>query len=115
MAHSLSAQKRVRQSQEQAIRNKSVKTRVRHVISAYLKLAEEGDAKKLEATLPAAYKTLDQAWSKGVYKRNSINRYKSRLARVLAALRNAKPEKAAAAKPAKAKTTKAKAKPAKKD
>lgn len=80
MAHTLSALKRLRQSQKRSERNRAVKSAVRSQIKKVLELVEakkQDDAKKEFAL---AVKLLDKAVAKGVLHRNNAARRKSRLA-----------------------------------
>ncbi len=85
MAHSNQAKKRIRQNVKHRLYNRSIRTRVRKEMKKFLEYVSSSDFSPEEGQkrLAQAYKVLDTGWSKGVYKRNTISRYKSRLAREL--------------------------------
>jgi len=80
----LNSKRNVRLEEKKTLKNKAIRTALRHTITKFMDNAESKDLVALESSISGAYKTLDQAWSKGVYKRNTISRYKSRLAKTLA-------------------------------
>jgi len=81
MAHTKSQEKRNRQALVNAARNKAIrseiKTRVRHVQEA----ADQGDEAARDEALRIAQKRIDQAVAKGVLKKNTAARRKSKLLR----------------------------------
>ncbi|MFH1143072.1 MAG: 30S ribosomal protein S20 [Candidatus Eisenbacteria bacterium] len=74
-----SAVKRIRTSDRQRLRNRSVRTRMRNAVRKF----EEASAQEKAAALRLATSELDNAVRKGVIKENTANRKKSRLARSL--------------------------------
>lgn len=86
MAHSLSAQKRIRQNEKQQARNRArrraLKTRVRAVADALT----AGDPALAESKFRAACKRLDREADRGLIHRNAAARRKSQLARRVNAL-----------------------------
>jgi len=74
-----SAVKRIRTSERQRERNRSVRSRVRTAIRKF----EEGAAERKAELLREATSELDNAVRKGVIKESTANRKKSRLARGL--------------------------------
>ncbi len=86
MPHTKSQEKRDRQAIASRVRNRSIrselKTRARQVEEA----AESGDREATEQALRSAQKRIDQAVAKGVLKKNTANRRKARLARLVSSL-----------------------------
>ncbi len=89
MANIQSQKKRNRQNERAHVRNKAVrselKTRARNALIA----AEAGDAAAAEEALRIAQVRFDKAVSKGVLKKNTAARRKSRLTRQVRQLLNA--------------------------
>ena len=75
------ARKRHRQSLERRMRNRSVRSRVRHQMRLMRIAMAEGDADKVKELLPETISVIDVGWRKGVFHRNTASRYKSRMAR----------------------------------
>jgi small subunit ribosomal protein S20 len=99
MAHSPSAQKRVRQNLKCRARNRWRTTKVKQALKQFRTVLQEGDSAKAEAQVKGLYKLVDQIADTGTIHKNAAARYKSRLTRHLNAL---KKTKAAGAQPAKA-------------
>jgi small subunit ribosomal protein S20 len=74
MANIKSAEKRIRTSAKRRARNKSVSSHLRKVVK---KQRTENPAEGL----PSSYSEIDRARSKGVIKKNTAARLKSRLAK----------------------------------
>ena len=87
MAHSLSAEKRIRQNAKRRTINRArksqIKTQVRHFDAAL----SSDDAAKAEQEFTKVVKKLDKAASTSAMHKNTAGRRKSRLARRLNALR----------------------------
>lgn len=83
MAHSLSAQKRIRQNLKARLRNRRLMTTLRAKVKAFLKLIQTAKYDEAKAELPKLYKCLDQVASKGTLHSNTASRYKSRLTKRL--------------------------------
>lgn len=79
MAHTKSTIKRIKQAKKRRLRNIGVKSGVKTVIKKFQTVLEEGDKKALKATLSETFKVLDQAASKGIIKKATADRRKSRL------------------------------------
>ena len=77
---SSSAEKRHRKSEERRLRNKSVKSSVRTSVKRFVSLAQKKDP-GAEAALKEMIKKLDTAAGKGVIKKNTAARKKSRMQR----------------------------------
>lgn len=78
MANTKSAQKEIRKSDRNRIRNKFVKDELKTVIKHCRKAIDTGD-KKVKETLAKTLKTIDKAIQKNAIKANAGNRKKSRL------------------------------------
>lgn len=79
MAHTISATRQVKQSEQRRLRNHAVKAALRTQMRKVLTAVQKKDAKLSLEGLSTAYKLLDRAVTKGVLHRNSAARYKSRL------------------------------------
>jgi small subunit ribosomal protein S20 len=73
-----SAEKRHRRSEERRLRNKSVKSSVRTSVKKFISLAQKKDPGAEEA-LKEMIKKLDTAAGKGIIKKNTAARKKSRM------------------------------------
>ena len=78
-----SAKKRVLVNDSNRIENKKTRKAYRDAVKA-LELAAENGEKNLEDLYKKAVSTVDKAWSKGVLKRNTADRKKAYLAKLLA-------------------------------
>ncbi len=83
-----SAIKRHRQSEARAVRNRSIRTRMRHAVRELRETIESSDCAKAEEQLKSVVKTLTKAVTKGVLHRNNASRRVSRLSRQVAALKS---------------------------
>ena len=79
MANTYSALKRVRQTERRTEYNRKNKTRLRHQIRAMRRAIQDKDAAKAGTLLPATFSLIDRAVKTGVIKRNTADRYKSKL------------------------------------
>lgn len=79
MAHSKSAKKRVYIGERNATRNQAIKSRVKTFVKKVLAAVEAKNVDEANAALKVAYKELDKAVTKGVLKKNTASRKKSRL------------------------------------
>lgn len=68
------------------MRNRSVRTRVRHQMRKMRQAIADGDAAAAQSLLPETMSVIDVAWRKGVLHRNAASRYKSRLSRQVQSL-----------------------------
>lgn len=96
MAHSISAQKRIRQTAKRKARNSWAKVAYRTSIKDFRELLMHGSNEQCDAALIALYKMLDQIASTPAMHKNTASRYKSRLTAAL----NAKKSGAVVAKAA---------------
>lgn len=78
-----SAKKALRQSKKRRARNIRRKQVFKDIVKNIRKLALENKKKEAEALLPKAYKTIDKAAKTGVIKKNTANRKKSRLTKLV--------------------------------
>ena len=76
MANIRSAEKQRRQAEKRNARNRAGKSRLRGA----LKTARTGAASSEKEALPTGFSEIDKAAKKGIIKKNTANRYKSRLA-----------------------------------
>jgi len=79
-----SAKKAVRQSERRRIRNLGQKRKLKNLLKEIKTLTSQkkiGEAKKL---LPQVYKFLDKAAKKGLIKKNTASRKKSRISQAIA-------------------------------
>lgn len=88
MAHSKSSKKRVFIGERNAARNKSIKSRVKTFVKKVLTAVEAKNVDEAKAALQVVYKELDKAVTKGVLKKNTASRKKSRLTLKVNALAN---------------------------
>ena len=79
MANTISALKRVRQTERRTEFNKKNKTRLRHTIREIRRALTSKDAKAAAEMLPKAFSIIDRSAKNGIIKKNTAARYKSRL------------------------------------
>jgi small subunit ribosomal protein S20 len=84
-----SAEKRHRQSEERRLRNKAVKSSVRTSAKKFVVLARKKDAENAESALKDMIKKMDTAAQKGIIKKNTAARKKSRMQRLYNSLKAA--------------------------
>jgi small subunit ribosomal protein S20 len=82
VAHGKSARKRIRQNAARRLRNRPARSALR---TAVKKLAVAADAAAATAAYRGVQKKLDQAVAKGIMRKGTADRVKSRLAASLAA------------------------------
>ena len=90
MPNSVSAKKRLRQSIDRRLQNRSVRSRLRTLIRKVRTAVSAGDVETSTASFQAAVKELDQAAAKNVIHANTAARTKSRLSRAIKNLKTAK-------------------------
>ncbi|MBW2440987.1 MAG: 30S ribosomal protein S20 [Deltaproteobacteria bacterium] len=84
MANHKSAEKRARQNEKRRIRNKAVKTRIKHVTKEVRQASGEASSKEEAlAKLKAAQSVVDKALKKGVIHKKTAARKISRLSRLV--------------------------------
>jgi small subunit ribosomal protein S20 len=85
-----SAEKRHRQSEERRLRNKAVKSAVRTSAKKFVVLAQKKEVAEAEAALTETIKKLDTAARKGIIKKNTASRKKSRMQRLFNSVKTAR-------------------------
>jgi small subunit ribosomal protein S20 len=90
VANHPSALKRHRQSEKRRLRNRGVKTRLRHLVREVRSALTASDGSAATQRLGEATQAMDKAVTKGVLHRNSAARKISRLARAVGQLGAAK-------------------------
>ena len=88
MAHSKGSKKRVVIGERNTTRNQAIKSRVKTFVKKVLTAVEAKNVDEAKAALNVVYKELDKAVTKGVLKKNTASRKKSRLAVKVNALAN---------------------------
>ena len=81
MAHSKSAQKRIRQNETHRLRNRRRKEAVKTAVRALNEAVDAGAADDAAGKLKAVYRKLDKTAAKGTIHKRTAARRKSRLAR----------------------------------
>jgi small subunit ribosomal protein S20 len=79
MANTYSALKRVRQMERRTDFNRKNKTKLRRQIRAMRRALAGKDAKAAADLLPKTFSIIDQSAKKGIIKKNTAARYKSKL------------------------------------
>ena len=90
MAHSLSAKKRVRQTEKRRAQNRSRKELIKTQLKSFSAAITGGDIPKAETELNLLTKRLDKVAAKGTIHKNTAARRRSRLTLKLNATRAAK-------------------------
>ena len=80
------AMKALRQAKKRTLRNSKVKEGVSFLRRSVRKAIESKDAKEVEAYAKSLIKALDKAAQNKVFKKNTVSRLKSRLAKKVNAL-----------------------------
>jgi small subunit ribosomal protein S20 len=86
VAQHASALKRHRQSEKRRVRNKQLKTQLRHIVRDARASVDQKDKKGAAEALAGASRALAKAASKGVIHRNAAARKIARLSRAVHAL-----------------------------
>ena len=87
MAHTLSAKKRIRQSEAARARNRWRKRNVKDDVKEFLTAVHDGNAEKATEAYRSMTKALDQVAATGTIHRNAAARTKSRMAKRLNAMK----------------------------
>lgn len=87
MPHSRQAKKRMRQNEEQRLRNKATKSAVRTQVKKVSKAIDDGNAAEAEKQLREAMAKLDKAAKGNVIHANQAARRKSRLQKQINAIK----------------------------
>jgi len=80
MANTASAKKAVRVSEKRRVKNVRIKDAFKAARKVVKDALVKGDIKAAKSALPKAYSEIDKAIKKGVIKKNTGARYKSRIA-----------------------------------
>ena len=83
MAHSRSAEKRIRQNEKHRLRNRGDRSRLRSDIKRLRKVLDDKDTQRARELLPSTTALIDRMVKKGVIHGNTGSRYKSRLAKLV--------------------------------
>ena len=86
MANHKSAEKRARQNEKRRVRNKAVRTRVKHATKEVRLTAAETSKEEALAKLKAAQSIINKAHKKGVVHKKTAARKISRLAKLVNAI-----------------------------
>ena len=78
-----SAKKRVLVTEKKTIRNRVIKTQVKHAVKKFLAAVAEGDKEAAAKMFPSTCSVIDGAVAKGVLKKNTAANKKSGLAKKL--------------------------------
>jgi len=79
VAHTLSANKRIRQSEKKKLRNKAYKSRMRTIVKKFYAAADANDVEVATAAYNDAVKIISKVGQKGVIHANQTSRRVSRL------------------------------------
>ncbi len=79
MANTYSALKRVRQTERRTEINRKNKSKLRHAIRAMRRALAGKDPKGAADLLPKTFSAIDESAKKGIIKKNTAARYKSKL------------------------------------
>ncbi|MCD6109734.1 30S ribosomal protein S20 [bacterium] len=85
-----SAKKRVKQAEKRRQRNYPIRSLMKTNIKKVLTMAAQGNKEEAEKLLPVAYKTIDTAAKKNIIHNKNADNKKSRLARAIARIGEAK-------------------------
>ena len=83
MANHKSAEKRARQNDKRRVRNKAVKTRIKHLTKEVRLVSSQTSKEEALAKLKAVQSTVDKALKKGVIHKKTAARKISRLSRLV--------------------------------
>ena len=87
VAHSLSAKKRIRQTEKHRARNRARKDLIKLEVKSFTAAITGGDMEKAVAALSSASSRLDKVAAKGTIHKNAAARKRSQLAKKLNVLR----------------------------
>jgi len=90
MANHVSSLKRARQTETRTAANRANRSRVRTSLRAMREALTKGDAKAANEQYRSTVSALDKSVQKGVFHKNTVSRYKSRLNTRLKSLATAK-------------------------
>ena len=79
MANTYSALKRVRQTERRTDMNQKNKSQLRHAIRALRRAISAKESQNAAQLLPKTFSLIDRSVKKGIIKKNTAARYKSRM------------------------------------
>ncbi|MGK5093051.1 30S ribosomal protein S20 [Deltaproteobacteria bacterium TL4] len=79
MPNHKSSEKRVRQTQKRTLRNNSLESALRTALKKFRTSLEKGEASVVQASFPALQRLIDKGVTKGILRKSTASRYKSRL------------------------------------
>lgn len=79
MAHTLSANKRIRQSEKRRLRNKAYKSKMRTAVKRFYAAADANDVETIDQAYMDAVKVIGKVGQKGVIHKNQVSNRVSRL------------------------------------
>jgi len=85
LAHSKSAKKRIRQSEVKRLHNRSMKSALRTAMKKFAAAVAAGNTDLLAAAYKEVQKSIDKTASKGIIRKGTADRMKSRLSSKIAA------------------------------
>ena len=88
MARNKSAEKRNRQNEVRQDRNRGYRSRMRNGIKKLRTLVASGDSEAAKAALPTTLGLIERTAQHGVIHRNTADRYKSRLTKLVRDLKS---------------------------
>jgi len=91
VAHTLSANKRIRQSEARRAKNRSEKSRMKTSIKRYASVLASGDVNAAEMALRKSISTIYSVAGSGIIHKNQAARRASRMTKKLNALKAVKP------------------------
>ncbi|PZP52260.1 MAG: 30S ribosomal protein S20 [Azospira oryzae] len=86
MANTAQARKRARQAAKRRLHNMSLRSELRTAIKKVRKAIQAGDKAAAEAQFRQCVSTVDRIADKGIVHKNTVARYKSRLAHAIKAM-----------------------------
>jgi len=89
VAHTLSANKRIRQSEKRTLRNKAYKSKMRTVVKKFYAAADSNDVEAAEKAYTEAIKVVGKIGQKGVIHKSQASRRVSRLTLKLNSVKSA--------------------------
>jgi small subunit ribosomal protein S20 len=89
VAHTLSANKRIRQSEKKRLRNKAYKSKMRTIVKRFYAAADANDVETAEKAYMEAVKSVAKVGQKGVIHKAQASRRVSRLTLRMNALKSA--------------------------
>ena len=84
MANTKSAEKRIKQAAVRQARNRTYRSRMRNAIRSLRAVSAAGNAEAARAALPGTLSLIDSTAQKGIIRRKTAARYKSRLTKLVA-------------------------------